>query len=150
MRYSSGVSPLVERWRRSVLYGLPSIIDMMCSGDDNDLRAVTAGSKVCVGSSAGVGAAMPDNCATAACIEMKNAGTSSALVRVFGFASHAAVSSAASSTALISSLIKISFFRRGRAQVDAIQTIFNGQGAVDPLLIANNDALKAFRLSDDT
>jgi hypothetical protein len=63
---------------------------------------------------------------------------------VFGFANHAAVSSAASSTALISSLIKISFFRQGSAQVDSIWIIFNGLGTVAALLIANLDALNAF------
>ena len=72
----SGVRPCPDKWRRSALYGLPSIIEMKWSLDDSERRTVTAG--VYSGSARCGSAAVPEiSPTTSCCIFCKNVGTSS-------------------------------------------------------------------------
>jgi hypothetical protein len=83
---------------------LPSIIEMMWSGEPSDLRVVTAGTYSCCdpASSADSDDAEPlcESIDTVSCIDFRNVGTSSGVTRVLGFLSHAIVSSVAISTVL--------------------------------------------------
>ena len=85
----------------------------MTSGFASDFREVTAPVNSGAASSAKASAGADERPINASCIDFKNAGTSSADVRVFGLDSHAIVNSVASLTVFAVSSVNADFLPSG-------------------------------------